>query len=187
MRRAPTLAIAVAVAAASLGGCTCRKASAPAAAGTPRHEASSAATTNAAVAQLSASMQCGTTSREPYVRWFGTAEEYREAITAKDKLTMSGTAPAEDPPIDFGERGVLEVAMGQRPTAGYGLELASDEVRPENGIGVVRVNWTEPKEDAAVAQVVTSPCIRLAVRKEGLREVEVVDQAGRVRGTVAVR
>jgi hypothetical protein len=100
---------------------------------------------------------------------------------------MSGTAPAEEPPVDFGERGILEVAMGQRPTAGYGLELASDEVRPEDGAGIVRVNWTEPKEDAAVAQVVTSPCIRLAVRKEGLREVKVVDQAGRVRGTVDVR
>lgn len=186
MTRARSLVLAVACAAAALGpGCTCPKAGAPAEAGSRGYEASSAA--SGAVAVLRASAQCGTASRDGSVRWFATAEEYRDAVGEKDKLTMSGKAPADEPQVDFGARGVLEVAMGQRPTAGYGLELASEELRVEDGTGVVRVNWTEPKEDAVVAQVVTSPCLLLAVRKEGLRAVKVVDQAGRGRGTADVR
>jgi hypothetical protein len=179
-----TVALAFAFA-ATASGCTCRRAN-----GLPEEEARSPveqrATTEPRAAVLRGSAQCGSASRDGDVRWIGTEEEYQAALAALDRGRLPGTAPAPVP-VDFGTHGVLIVRMGERPTAGYALELASEQVVSDDGTGAVRVNWTEPPEDAMVAQVLTSPCLLIAVRKEGLRAIKVVDQAGRARGTVELR
>jgi hypothetical protein len=210
---ARALVVAVALAfAATASGCTCRRANGVAEgevrapvdergveeprAGDERDGDERAAGPRASVEERSAaepraavlrgSAQCGGASRDGDARWVGSEEEYRAALAELERGRLPGTAP---PPaqVDFGTHGVLIVRMGARPTAGYALELASDEVVTDGGTGAVRVNWTEPPEDGMVAQVLTSPCLLIAVRKEGLRAIKVVDQAGRARGTVELR
>jgi hypothetical protein len=182
--RALVAAVALAFG-ATASGCTCRRAN-----GLPEEEARASveqrATTERRAAVLRGSAQCGSASRDGDVRWIGTEEEYQAALAALDRGRLPGTAPAPAP-VDFGTHGVLIVRMGGRPTAGYALELASEQVVSDDGTGAVRVNWTEPPEDAMVAQVLTSPCLLVSVRKDEFRSVKVVDQAGRTRETVKVR
>jgi hypothetical protein len=185
---APLSALLVAGAlatAAVASGCTCDRASTPGAAG-PRDSLASAASATPGAAVLRASALCGIESREASVRWIATEEEYQAALAALDQGRLPGAAPAIAA-VDFATHGVLLVQMGRRPTAGYALDLATEQVVTEGGVGVVRVNWVEPLEDAVVAQVLTSPCLLVSVRKEQLRSVKVVDQAGRTRETVELR
>lgn len=135
---------------------------------------------------LRASAQCGTATREGSARWLASDEEYRAALAAVDRRRLSGVQ-REPAAVDFATHGVLLVEMGQRATAGYALDLASADVRRDGDGGTVRVNWNEPPEDAMVAQVLTSPCLFVAVKKDQLRSLKVVDQAGRTRETVKLR
>lgn len=187
MRRIHALLTAVALAGLALGtSCTRRRAHTPENATPSASAAGFAATTDPGATVLRRSAQCGSAPLNGEVRWIGTDAEYRAALDAIDRGTLPGTAPAPVP-VDFASHGVVLVLMGQRPTAGYALDLASEEVPVEDGTGTVRVNWNEPPEDATVAQVVTSPCLLVAVRRDGLRAVKVVDQAGRARETLQLQ
>jgi hypothetical protein len=190
MRRA-CVTVAIGAMAALAVGCRCPQGAAngeTSATASRAYAEGDAAAGAPAAAVLKQSAQCGGRSGDGRVRWLATAEELRDALAATSALTLSGEPRAAEPAdVDFATSGVLHVEMGQRPTAGYALDLATGEVAVEDGTGVVRVNWTEPPEDGVVAQVLTSPCLLVTVRKAGLRKIDVVDQAGRVRGTVEVR
>ncbi|MGB5064619.1 MAG: protease complex subunit PrcB family protein, partial [Candidatus Competibacter sp.] len=89
--------------------------------------------------------------------------------------------PPPLPMVDFGREGVLLVAMGARPSAGYGLSLASGSATVRDAVLSVRVNWREPPPGYRQAQVVTSPCLALKVPDAPFSRITVLDQAGRVR------
>lgn len=82
--------------------------------------------------------------------------------------------------VDFSREGVLLIAMGQRPTAGYGLSL-SDTVTFEDGVLTVWVDWREPPPGARQAQVVTNPCLLVQLPSVAFTRVRVVDREDRVR------
>lgn len=70
--------------------------------------------------------------------------------------------PLPQPPsIDFGASMVVAVFLGQRPSAGYGVEISQVDHVPGAGDEpaslMVRAVETGPAPGAAVAQVVTSP------------------------------
>lgn len=135
---------------------------------------------------LRASAQCGTQTRHGSARWLATDEEYRAALAAVGRARLPGME-REPAAVDFATHGVLLVEMGQRATAGYALDLANEHLERDGDGGTVRVNWNEPPEDAMVAQVLTSPCLFVAVKKDQLRSLKIVDQAGRTRETVKLR
>jgi hypothetical protein len=75
----------------------------------------------------------------------------------------------------------LLIAMGQRSSAGYGLTLADKVAVVRDGVLTVRVDWREPLPDRLRAQVMTSPCLLVAVPDAGFTRIEVVDQEERLR------
>jgi hypothetical protein len=86
--------------------------------------------------------------------------------------------PPEPPAIDFAHGFVLLVAMGQRSTTGYGVEVA----RLERYGDVLRVNvrFEAPAPHARHAALVTQPFVLLQVpQAPGVRQVKFFDQAAR--------
>lgn len=123
--------------------------------------------------------QCGGAAEGPSVRRLGGPAELASAFS-----TELGGAPAA---ADFDAAVVLLVAAGQRPTAGYAVELLSAKAPVKDGVAVLQVALRAPPEGAVTAQVVTSPCLVVALPRAGLGEVRVVDAARAPLGAVALR
>jgi len=65
--------------------------------------------------------------------------------------------------VDFSNEMIVAVFVGSRPTAGFGVEIVSAEVR--DGALVVSYRETKPPSDAITAQILTSPYAIAAVEK----------------------
>lgn len=130
------------------------------------------------VRKLGTGAQCGG-EEGPRVRRVASAAELA-------RLLSPGLGPAQPgPAVDWAREAVLLVGMGQRPTAGYGVELLSSAAPVKEGVAGVRVAFRSPAADALTAQVITSPCLFLALPREGLRGVAVLE-GERVVGSVAL-
>jgi PrcB C-terminal len=122
-----------------------------------------------AVRTVGAGLQCGGTAEGVSVRRLGSGEDVQAALAAG--LVASPAAPA----MDFAEDVVVLVSAGQKPTAGYAIELASDKAPVKDGAAGVRVRFKGPAEGMMNAQVVTSPCLVVALPAKGLTGVGVLD------------
>ena len=129
------------------------------------------------IARLASPGQCGGLDR-PAVRWIASAGEWRDLYARINSQWMN---PPPPPAVDFPREGVLLIAMGQRPSAGYALALADEVATASDGVLTVRVDWREPPPGYRRAQVMTSPCLLVAVPDAGFTRVRVVDREGRVR------
>lgn len=112
----------------------------------------------------------------------------RRVASAADlaRILSPGLGPAEPAPaVDFAREVVLLVGMGQRPTAGHGVELLSPAAPVKEGVAGVRVAFRSPAAGAMTAQVITSPCLLVALSRDGLRGVAVLE-GERVVGSVAL-
>jgi PrcB C-terminal len=138
------------------------------------------APSNVTASVLRASTQCGGEVGGPSARWITNEGELRAAMGA------GGSFGEPAAPVDFRREGVLAVYMGQRPTAGYSLDLHDPNVPVENGLGTVTVRFEQPGPGSFVAQVLTSPCLLVRLPKAGLRQIRVVDPTGTVRASVNV-
>lgn len=85
------------------------------------------------------------------------------------------------PAVDFAVDTIVLLEMGSRPSAGFGLDLATTRLTQQNGTQVVTINWREPAPDAMVAQVLTSPCLMIALPSSTRGPIEVRDQDGGTR------
>lgn len=121
--------------------------------------------------------QCGGLER-PIVIWIAGAAEWRSQYGRIVSPQMSLPSP---PMVDFSREGVLLVAMGTRPSAGYGLSLAGASATVRDGVLSVRVDWREPPPGYRQAQVVTSPCLVLKVPAVPFARITVLDLEGRTR------
>jgi len=84
--------------------------------------------------------------------------------------------PPTAPAIDFERAFVLLVAMGQRTTTGYSVEV--NQVERYGDVMQVRVRFEEPSPQARHAAMLTQPFVLVQVPKApGMRQVKVVDQA----------
>lgn len=73
---------------------------------------------------------------------------------------------------------VFVISMGQHPTAGYSLSLAHRRARLEHGVVTIPLIWHEPAGGAITAQVITQPCLIVALERRQYTGVRVVDQNG---------
>lgn len=131
------------------------------------------------VAVIRGGAQCGGEAAGPSVRRLASAEELAAAFSAE----LGAAAPA----ADFEGAAVLLVASGQRPTAGHAVELLAPRAPVKDGVAVVQVALRAPAPGAVAAQVVTSPCLVVAVPRAGLAEVKVADGERAVLGGVSLR
>ncbi len=79
---------------------------------------------------------------------------------------LSTQTPDPIPEIDFSREMVVLVAMGQKPTGGYFVEIT--KIQPAGKRLRIEVFRKSPPPDAILAQVVTSPFHLVAVPKSSL-------------------
>lgn len=133
--------------------------------------------------QIYADGLCGRTRETPAARWIGGADEL-EAI--RQQFGRYRLGPPTLPEVDFDRYGVLLVLMGKRPTSGYALALPErDAARIADGVARVTLEWRRPAPDALTAQVLTSPCAMVRLPRAGIERIEVYDQSGDQRLSVA--
>ncbi len=84
--------------------------------------------------------------------------------------------------VDFASHSVIVISMGEKPSAGYSLDLSqADEsvVIRGNSLNIKSI-WRQPAEDDVVAQVITSPCIAISVPKSGFDVIRIIDDSGAI-------
>ena len=87
--------------------------------------------------------------------------------------------PAPVPEIDFDDRQVLLLGMGQQPTPGYGM--ADPDVRLHDDTLLITIDWQQPLPGLLQAQVITSPCLLISLPAVPFERIEVRDRDGQLR------
>lgn len=88
--------------------------------------------------------------------------------------------PSQLERIDWRTTNIVVVNAGSRPSAGYAIELPGEAAQVKNQTLNIDVRLTEPPADAMVAQVITSPCVVIAARKNSYTAVKVKDGKGKI-------
>jgi hypothetical protein len=85
-------------------------------------------------------------------------------------------APSPQPALaDFDAEVVVVIATGEKPTAGWALALAAPKAQVKDGVAGVSVAVAGPAAGAITAQVLTRPCLVVALPAKGLGAVAVLE------------
>ncbi|NJN45321.1 MAG: hypothetical protein HC808_01165 [Candidatus Competibacteraceae bacterium] len=82
---------------------------------------------------------CGNAAIRPAVTWIATPQKLNRLYAGFSNQRGSNAPPQ----VDFSTFGVLFIAMGQQPTAGYGLDFAQGTVSLMQETLDITVNWQE--------------------------------------------
>jgi hypothetical protein len=110
----------------------------------------------------------------------------RQAVLVRDQTALNRlwqgmqTTPQAGavPTADFRHKSVLFLADAEKPTAGYGMWLASPDLTIDSGTATLRIETKAPRGMAA--QVMTRPCLFLALPTGDFQRVEARDQTGQI-------
>jgi hypothetical protein len=139
--------------------------------------------TSISVEVLYRNQQCSGVQAQ--TQWIESQQEYQTLFQGIRKAYVG--AQAEQPPaVNFDQFGVLLVAMGQKNTGGYAVDLAAGEAQIREKVLHIAVQWREPGKGMMVTQALTSPCLLLKIPKAPFERIEIKDQRGvvRLRGAV---
>lgn len=136
------------------------------------------------VEQLHQSSNCGGTADTPMALWIDDHRRLQTTLKQLNRGRMKKDMPEWAGDFDFSGHAILFVQMGQRPTAGFSLELIPDRAFVSGRSATVVLKWIRPAADATVAQVITSPCIWLKMPKKSFSTIKILDQAGRLKAEV---
>ncbi|GGC58234.1 protease complex subunit PrcB family protein [Marinobacter halophilus] len=117
------------------------------------------------VRQVTQSAHCGLTG--PGVVHARTSAELEALLDVGGQNISTGVIRQ----INLDQESLVIVTLGQKPTAGYSVKL--DSATRENKALRLAMNVTEPAPGMMVAQVITTPCVVLAVTGEGWRRLEI--------------
>jgi hypothetical protein len=104
-------------------------------------------------------------------------------ILIETKGRVLGQSPPT-PAVDFDAEHVVDIQMGQKPTGGYGIELAEPHATLNDGEALIRLRWIEAAPGAIVTQILTSPCLIIALPKGAYEKIAITDENGKVREKV---
>ncbi|MBE0487300.1 protease complex subunit PrcB family protein [Marinobacter sp.] len=117
------------------------------------------------VRQVTQSAHCGLTG--PGVALVRSSAELEALLDLGGQNISTGVIRQ----VNLEEEALVIVTLGQKPTAGYGVGL--DSATRDNHTLKLAMKVTEPAPDMMVAQVITSPCVVLAIADEGWQRLEV--------------
>lgn len=101
---------------------------------------------------------CGRSDPTAQVTWIGDEAQLRDLFDGMRRTSLQSQSL---PQVDFDANGLVLIELGQRPTAGYLLRLASQRMVMDRGDGLITFSVDKPAGPAA--QVITSPCLLVAV------------------------
>lgn len=110
-------------------------------------------------------------------RWVDDGDALERVVEEAARNQLGGDTP-EVPAADFEDERVLLFALGEKPTAGHGIELADSDLDIEGGRARLALEIIRPAEDSAQAQVLTLPCALIALERGSWSTLEIVDQQG---------
>jgi hypothetical protein len=111
-------------------------------------------------------MQCGRSEAAAHVTWI---QDEAELQSVHRKMHSNSLTAKPLPDVDFATHGLVLIELGQRPTAGYQMHLASQRLVMDKGDGVITFSVDKPAGPAA--QVITSPCMLVSVPRGDYRGV----------------
>jgi hypothetical protein len=106
-------------------------------------------------------------------------------ILIESRGRMLGQSPPV-PVVDFDAEHVVTIQMGQKPTGGYGIELAEPDATLKDGEALIRLRWVEPPPGSIVTQILTSPCLIVSLPKGAYEKITITDENGSVRETISL-
>jgi hypothetical protein len=168
----PTIWIAAMCAAALINGCQIT------------HDSQSAESFMAVKAIYSDAI-CPSRATAPEGVWIETNQALESQWQRLHSHRLGGSIPPA-PLLEMDSFGFLLIRMGQKSTGGYGLELAQTEARVDANSATVHVKWIRPSARAMVAQVITSPCLLLKIKRGPYQTIKIVDQSGLQRASVSL-
>ena len=118
------------------------------------------------VAEEHFSAQCALSSRTPALRLIGDAAAWQA-------LSAEGPVPAFSGELDWQQQAVLVFTSGTKPSAGYTLDLTAERLQAHGRTLVLEIAEQAPPAGAMTAQVITQPCLFLALRKQAWTQVEI--------------
>lgn len=86
------------------------------------------------------------------------------------RARFDAAAPAEAG-IDFEQHHLIVVAMGSQPSSGYGVVLADDKGEVRSGGVHLAIEFQRPSSDKVYAQMMTSPCLVVALPKGSYNQI----------------
>lgn len=126
------------------------------------------------VTELGRSAHCNVSTAEPHIELF----PHGDALKSW----------AQQRGVDFyyeklpGEGWLAVVGTGQRSTAGHAIAV-SRQAQLQGAQLTLRATFISPRAGQMAAQVITSPCVLVALPDADLRAVELQDQSGQVQAT----
>jgi protease stability complex PrcB-like protein len=118
------------------------------------------------------------------VTWMDNNIEYTKTIRKLNHHIISKTKMIS--PIDFKLYGVVLIEMGQKPSAGFGLELIKEYVFIEKGRAILQIRWIEPSKDQDTASVLTSPYLLIKLPRGDYNAIDIIDQGNKLRARLIV-
>ena len=112
--------------------------------------------------------------------WINDKTQLIPFIPAKAKKTFTQL------PVDFNHEAVLALFTGKKPSSGYGLELIESDVNISADIATLQVKIREPIEGMMQAQMITSPCLYLAIERGNYHQIDIIDQQKKVMWSVQI-
>lgn len=107
-----------------------------------------------------ASPYCGASGPTQTIERIRDAGELAEAWR---RLTASQRPPPAPPVVDFSARHLVLIALGQRPSAGYAIELAAPHGSLRSRQLSIEISRQQPVAGSFTAQVMTSPCLLVEI------------------------
>jgi len=127
---------------------------------------------------------CGGNRPTPSVTLAADSDQLKR-ILIESKGRMLGQSPPV-PAVDFDAENVVTIQMGQKPTGGYGIELAEPDATLKDGEALIRLRWIEPAPGSIVTQILTSPCLIVSLPKGAYEKIAITDENGNVRDTISL-
>ena len=135
---------------------------------------------------LVAGTQGSGSRQDPSAEWVTSQEELEQLLDTQSARQLPAQDGKSAHAADVTTSRILLVRMGQKPTAGYSLNVDADSCKIFEQTAYISLIWTEPAPGMVAAQVITHPFILLRLSKEGYDSVKIVDQHEQIRFDVPV-
>ncbi len=131
-----------------------------------------AGTTNTTARIIDSAVQCSDPNQQQTVIHISNKQQLKQ-IASRLRGSLFPPPTVRLPNINFNRWHILYISSGQKPTAGYSLELAEPAFTVQQNRARLNVILNIPAPDAMVAAVITHPCMLVKLPRGNYTTIEV--------------